>query len=102
MQYIINKFSNLFVRKRTQPVVFADISPKPDQLHSYIVEKSKTGPAGTYIYSDPQQAVYYKFESKPVHDKFYTYISEKAESGPKGVYIYSDPKHQLYFKKLKQ
>ena len=94
MQYIINKFSNLF-RSKSEPPNFTDIAPPPDVLKDYIVEKSKSGPYGTYIYSDPSQNYRFHITKKP--DQFYDYIVEKSKSGPKGWYSYSDPKQNIAY-----
>ena len=58
MQYIIHKLSNLL---RRTPVY--DDSKKQDQMYNYIVEKSKIGPSGTYLYSNPKKNLYYKLKT---------------------------------------
>lgn len=94
MQYVINKFSNLFSSKSESPN-FTNIGQPNDNLKRYIVEKSKTGPYGTYIYSDPSQN--YRFHNTKQRDQYYDYIVEKSRTGPKGWYSYSDPKQNISY-----
>lgn len=71
MQYLINSMTSLFVSKKQSsptypkyPHAFSNISPKPvtnDQLYDYIVEKSRNGPKGTYMYSDPLKNIHYTY-----------------------------------------
>ena len=60
MDYVYNMlrglnrlFSTLFVH-----------SDKEDQMYSYIVAKSKSGPKGVYIYSNPKDNVYYNYAKR--------------------------------------
>ena len=101
MQYLIHKFSNLFTRKSIPPPDFKDLTihDKPDdQLYRYIVDRTKSGRHGIYIYSDPKQNVHLKVENlKHPYNQFHSYIVEKSQVGPKGTYIYSDPKCKIHF-----
>jgi len=49
-------FSTLFLH--------SDKENKEDQMYSYIVAKSKCGPKGVYIYSNPKDNVYYNYAKR--------------------------------------